>query len=29
LKRATFSDLDLSYHFADGRVKVDPFDFKM
>ena len=29
LKKAAFNDLDLSYHFADGRVKVDPFDFKM
>jgi hypothetical protein len=27
-KKVNFSDLDLTYHFEDGRVKVDPFDFK-
>ncbi|MBI2270523.1 MAG: AsmA family protein [Bacteroidetes bacterium] len=28
-KKADFSDLDLSFRFEDGRVKVDPFDFKL
>jgi len=29
LKKCDFSNLDLTYHFSDGRVKVDPFDFKL
>lgn len=28
-KKADFGDMDLTYHFENGRVKVDPFDFKM
>ena len=29
LKKASFSDLDITYHFVNGRVVIDPFDFKL
>lgn len=28
-KKVEFGNMDLSFKFEDGRVKVDPFDFKM